>query len=92
MKTYNIHEAKTHLSRLLKDVEAGNSFRIARNGKVVAVVAPAETQRKEREPGLWKDLDWPVDFDTMNQEEIEKMFYGDDLPPLEEPPIASAAE
>ncbi len=36
MKTVNVHEAKTHLSRLLEDVEAGEEVIIARNGVPVA--------------------------------------------------------
>lgn len=58
MRTYNIHETKTHLSKLIKDVEAGNSFRIARNGTVVAEVHPPE--RTPRPLGI---LDGKVPFD-----------------------------
>ena len=36
MTTVNVHEAKTHLSRLLAQVEAGEEVTIARNGKPVA--------------------------------------------------------
>ena len=39
--TVNVHEAKTHLSRLLVRVEAGEEIRIARAGKVVARLVPA---------------------------------------------------
>ena len=39
MATVNVHEAKTHLSRLLKQVEAGEEVIIARNGKPVARLA-----------------------------------------------------
>ncbi len=45
MATVNVHEAKTHLSRLLARVEAGEEVTIARNGKPVARMVPA------REPG-----------------------------------------
>ncbi len=41
MKTVNIHEAKTHLSRLLKRVGAGEEIVIARAGKPVARLVPA---------------------------------------------------
>lgn len=40
MATVNIHEAKTHLSRLLERVEAGESITIARAGKPVADLVP----------------------------------------------------
>ena len=40
MVTVNVHEAKTHLSRLLADAEAGKDVVIARNGKPVAKLVP----------------------------------------------------
>ena len=40
MVTVNVHEAKTHLSRLLADAEAGEDVVIARNGKPVAKLVP----------------------------------------------------
>ena len=95
MKTYNVHEAKTHLSKLLKAVEAGESFRIARNSEVVAVVEPYRAPKLDIEKlrGLFDFPDWFVDdFDKLYQDEIERMFYGDDLPPLETGKSAAAAE
>jgi prevent-host-death family protein len=52
MKTVNIHQAKTQLSRLLKRVEAGEEIVLARAGKPVAKLVPMST-KKPREPGLW---------------------------------------
>lgn len=52
MKTVNIHEAKTQLSRLLKRVEAGEEVVVARAGKPVAKLVPVSA-KKPREPGLW---------------------------------------
>ena len=49
----NIHEAKTHLSRLVERVEAGEEITIARAGRPVARLVPVE-QRRPRRPGLWK--------------------------------------
>jgi len=51
MKTVNIHQAKTQLSRLLKRVEAGEEVVLARAGKPVAKLVPMPAQ-KPREPGL----------------------------------------
>lgn len=51
MKTVNIHQAKTQLSRLLKRVEAGEEVVLARAGKPVARLVPMAA-RKQREPGL----------------------------------------
>ena len=52
MKTVNIHQAKTQLSRLLKRVEAGEEVILARAGKPVAKLVPMPVG-KPREPGLW---------------------------------------
>ena len=53
MATVNIHHAKTHLSRLLKRVEAGEEIVLARAGKPVAKLVPLAAAKKRREPGLW---------------------------------------
>ena len=79
MKTVNIHEAKTHLSRLVEAAAKGEPFIIAKAGKplvkVIAVEAPAAPKRL----GFIRDaFTVPDDFDTMDQEEIEKLFYGDE--------------
>jgi prevent-host-death family protein len=51
MKQVNVHEAKTHLSRLLQAVEEGEEIVIARDGEPVAKLVPHVEQRKPREPG-----------------------------------------
>lgn len=48
--TVNVHEAKTHLSKLLARVEAGESIVIARAGRPVAVLTPVDTPTP-RKPG-----------------------------------------
>lgn len=53
MATVNVHEAKTHLSRLLVQVEAGEEVIIARNGKPVARLVPY-TRRGRPRFGSWK--------------------------------------
>ncbi|MGI4895984.1 MAG: type II toxin-antitoxin system Phd/YefM family antitoxin [Janthinobacterium lividum] len=52
-QTVNVHEAKTHLSRLLEAVERGEEVVIARSGKPVARLVPAHS-RGARRPGTWK--------------------------------------
>jgi prevent-host-death family protein len=47
-ETVNIHYAKTHLSRLLAEVEAGHSVIIARNGKPVGKLIPVPPQGKRK--------------------------------------------
>lgn len=51
MTTVNVHEAKTHLSRLLARVEAGERIVIARAGKPIAILGPAEERPPDRVPG-----------------------------------------
>jgi prevent-host-death family protein len=53
-KAVNIHEAKTHLSRLVERVEAGEEITLARAGRPVARIVPYAPRRQRRRPGLWK--------------------------------------
>lgn len=61
--TVNIHEAKTHLSRLVQRVEGGEPVVIARAGRPVAVLVPADTTRPRRTPGHDRVVIHP-DFDA----------------------------
>jgi len=54
MEMVNVHEAKTHLSRLLERVEGGERIVIARAGKPIAVLSPAEEPPPDRVSGLGK--------------------------------------
>jgi prevent-host-death family protein len=80
MHTVNIHEAKTHLSRLIERAARGEPFIIAKSGKpmvkVVAIETPAagETRRVGFMAG---QISVPEDFDRMGGDEIEKLFGGD---------------
>jgi prevent-host-death family protein len=77
MKTVNIHEAKTQLSRLVEEASKGEPFVIAKAGKplvkVTALGAPAGTGVK-RLGFMAGQISVPDDFDRMGQEEIERMF------------------
>jgi prevent-host-death family protein len=80
MRTVNMHEAKTHLSRLVEQAARGEPFIIARAGKpLVKVVAlEAEPARKPQRLGFMAgQFNVPDDFDTMGQEEIGRMLYGE---------------
>ena len=71
MATVNVHEAKTHLSRLLARVEEGEEVIIARNGKPVARLVRCEVRGK-RQFGVWKGriaLDDSF-FDPLPEEEL----------------------
>jgi prevent-host-death family protein len=50
----NIHEAKTHFSRLLERVQAGEEIVIAKAGKPVAVLSAVRNRPNQREPGMDK--------------------------------------
>jgi len=64
LDTVNVHEAKTHLSRLLERVERGEEIVIARAGKPVARLVPAEPKVKRGGLGRYKGEIWmSEDFD-----------------------------
>ena len=80
MKTVNIHEAKTHLSRLVDEASKGKPFIIAKAGKPIVKVAAIEapTGRQIRRLGFLKgQFLIPDDFDQMGRGEIEKLFTGE---------------
>jgi prevent-host-death family protein len=79
MKTVNIHEAKTHLSQLVDAAAKGEPFIIAKAGKPLVKVVPVDAPAAPRRLGFMQGaFTVPDDFDTMDQEEIEKLFYGDE--------------
>lgn len=81
MRTVNMHEAKTHLSRLVDRAAKGEPFIIAKAGKPLVKVVPldAPTARiPQRFDFLAGKIKVPDDFDSMFREEIEKEFYGEE--------------
>ncbi len=77
----NIHEAKTHLSRLVDLAAKGESFIIAKAGKPLVKVVPLEapSSSKKSPIGFMKgQFTVPDDFDTMGQEEIIRLFEGEE--------------
>ena len=76
VESVNIHEAKTHLSRLIERVEAGEEIVIARAGRPVARLVSYRTTTRPRIPGRWRDqIVIAPDFDGPN-EEIIRDFEG----------------
>ena len=75
MSTVNIHEAKTHLSKLIEKASKGESFIIAKSGrpvvKVSAVGAPAAPKRLGFLAG---EIAVPEDFNRMGQGRITALF------------------
>jgi prevent-host-death family protein len=53
MRSVNVHEAKTQLSKLLEEVEAGERVIIARAGQPVAVLGPYKAAARRRRLGLF---------------------------------------
>jgi prevent-host-death family protein len=79
MLTVNIHEAKTHLSRLLDRAAKGEPFIIAKAGKPLVKVVPLQTPEagQARRLGFMAgQIAVPDDFDRMGEVEIGQLFGG----------------
>lgn len=75
MRTVNVHEAKTHLSRLLAEVEAGQDVIIARGGRPVARITALGPPLEERVLGRDRGLfEVPEDFDAPLPPEVLEAF------------------
>jgi prevent-host-death family protein len=66
----NVHEAKTHLSRLLERVRQGEEFVLAKAGKPYARLVPLE-RHQERRPGLAAGRVTSAFFDPLPEAELE---------------------
>lgn len=81
MRTVNIHEAKTHLSRLVEQAAKGEPFIIARAGKPLVKVTAldAPTGLAVRRLGFMAgQIAVPDDFDRIGSAEVERLFRGDE--------------
>ena len=79
MRTINIHEAKTHLSRLVEEAARGEPFIIAKAGKplvTVSALSAVDTAPVPRTGFLRGHVQVPDDFDCMGQDDIERLFGG----------------
>jgi prevent-host-death family protein len=75
--TVNIHEAKTHLSRLIERVARGETFVIAKAGRPMVKLVPIGTTQPaapKRLGFLKGEFKVPPDFDRMGEEEIASIF------------------
>jgi prevent-host-death family protein len=62
----NVHEAKTHLSKLIKQAAAGEEVVLARAGRPVAKIVPYEASSEPRTPGLLAgQIEIAPDFDEL---------------------------
>ncbi len=91
---YTVHQAKTHLSRLLKEAEAGKEVIVMRGNKPVAKIVAIDQPKVEKLPfrliGAYRGLIHSDDsaFDPMTDEELveygfDSMLDGDLVPPPE---------
>jgi prevent-host-death family protein len=78
MTEVNIHEAKTHLSRLLRRVAAGEDIVIARAGKPVARLVPVAEPKRPRELGRDRGKIWIADDFDVLPDDILADFEGRD--------------
>lgn len=78
MQIVNIHDAKTHLSRLVEQAAHGESFVIAKAGKPLAKVTAIDAPVQRRRLGFLEgEIAVPADFDRMGDEVIAQLFGGD---------------
>jgi prevent-host-death family protein len=74
----NVYEAKTHLSKLLDRVAAGEEIVIARGGRPVARLVPLSRRASRREPGAWRGrVRMAADFDLL-PDEVASAFRGEE--------------
>ena len=84
MRTFNIHEAKTHLSRLVDEAEKGEPFVIAKAGKPKVKVTRLDTPNtpKQRRIGFMKGMfTLPENYEEIDKEldkEIERLMLGEE--------------
>lgn len=79
LEKVNMHEAKTHLSKLVERVEGGEEIVISRAGKPAAKLVPVpEKKRGRRKLGGWEGKFWMVSDEEMKKvdQEIAEEFYG----------------
>ena len=79
MATMNIHEAKTHFSKLLRRVAAGEEILIARAGRPVARLIPVRDESVPRVLGGYiGEVTWEGDFDAPLPTDVLDSFEGSD--------------
>ena len=81
MKAVNIHEAKTHLSRLVEEAANGEPFIIAKAGRPMVKVVPINEpalKAPKRLGFLEGEFTVPDNFDRLYEDEIAAMFYGEE--------------
>lgn len=74
--SYTVHQAKTNLSKLIKEAEKGKEVIITRGKQPVAKLVPITTG-KQRVPGMFKGQLWaaPDAFDPLTDEEMRELGF-----------------
>ena len=75
--SYTVHQAKTNLSRLIKEAEKGGEVVITRGKKPVAKLVPIASASKKRVPGSMKGQIWaaPGAFDPFTDDEMRELGF-----------------
>lgn len=79
MRSYNIHDAKTQLSRLVEAAARGESFIIAKAGRPMVKVVPLSPEEgavSRRVGFMAGEFEVPDDFDTLGADRVRKLFEG----------------
>ncbi len=78
MHIINIHEAKTHLSKLIDKAVKGETFIIAKAGKPLVKVTRLDLPAKIRRTDfMLGEINVPDDFDSMGSTDIDELFRGE---------------
>lgn len=77
MQIINIHEAKTNLSKLIKQTQEGKEVVIGKAGNPVAKLIAYKPEKKERTPGVWEGRVWMSDDFNDEDKVINRLFYGE---------------
>jgi prevent-host-death family protein len=85
LEQVNMHEAKTHLSRLVERVEGGEEIVISRAGKPAAKLVPVvQAKPGKRKLGGWEGMEMPSDEEWAQMDrEIEQLFEESEIFPGE---------
>ena len=78
MQIVNIHQAKTQLSKLIAKTQKGENVIIGKAGKPIAILSAYDVKLKPRKLGLWKGKVFVPENFNDEDEEINKLFYGDE--------------
>ncbi len=81
MQVFNIHEAKTNLSKLIALTQSGEEVIIGKAGKPVAKLVEYKAKPQKRKLGLWKGKVWISEDFNDEDEEINKLFYEGEIFP-----------